>query len=202
MTDDLYERLRSADPVPHGVPIDPVTSTRSRALLEDVMSHTPSVAPDMASGADRRRTRFTRPVRAAVAVAAAVAAVAGGTVALTSGGGGTLALSVPGGATLSSCLQFDVDVLAQVPVAFAGTVTAVTDDTVALDVDRWFKGGDAETVEVASPPGFTSIALDGVEFVEGHRYLVSATNGTINSCGLSGPATPELERSFEEAFPG
>ncbi len=37
-------------------------------------------------------------------------------------------------------------------------------------------------------------------FRVGERYLVTATDGTVNGCGFSGPATPELERAFEEAF--
>ena len=55
---------------------------------------------------------------------------------------------------------------------------------------------------VAVPSEQTSAALDGVDFGQGQRYLLTATGGVVNGCGFSGPATPELERAFDEAFPG
>jgi hypothetical protein len=39
-------------------------------------------------------------------------------------------------------------------------------------------------------------------FVAGQRYLVTATNETVNGCGFSGPATAELDAAYSEAFPG
>jgi len=86
-------------------------------------------------------------------------------------------------------------------VALAGTVTAVGADRVTLDVDRWYRGGSAEVVTIAVPVD-SSAALDGVEFRDGERYLVTATDGTVNGCGFSGPADAQLERAFEEAFGG
>jgi hypothetical protein len=57
-------------------------------------------------------------------------------------------------------------------------------------------------VTIAQPDGQTSVALDGVSFEQGKRYLVAATEGTVNGCGFSGPATPELQKSYDEAFGG
>jgi hypothetical protein len=74
----------------------------------------------------------------------------------------------------------------------------VSDSLVTLDVDRWFKGGSADVVTVAVPERNTSIGT--VELVEGKRYLVTATNGTVNACGYTGEATPDLEAAFEQAF--
>ena len=51
-------------------------------------------------------------------------------------------------------------------------------------------------------PENNSAALDGVDFRTGERYLLSATDGTVLGCGLSGLATPDLERAFAEAFGG
>jgi hypothetical protein len=55
-------------------------------------------------------------------------------------------------------------------------------------------------VTIAQPDPQSSVALDGVTFDVGRRYLLTATNGTVNGCGFSGPATADLERSYGEAF--
>ncbi len=105
---------------------------------------------------------------------------------------------------MSSCIAFDVNFLAALPVAFAGTATEITDTTVMLSVDRWFTTDSAETdvVAITLPAGGTSAALDRVDFVIGDRYLVTATDGVVNGCGFSGPATPEFEAAFTSAFGG
>jgi hypothetical protein len=113
----------------------------------------------------------------------------------------TLALSLPPADVAASCIQFDVRFLAEMPVALAGTVTTVEADRVTLDVDRWYRGGSADVVTIVVPLT-SSAALDGVDFSDGERYLVTATDGTVNGCGFSGPADAELERAFEEAFGG
>ena len=143
------------------------------------------------------------------AAAAAVVALGVGAVVANTGGGSTpapraktvLALKAGdagGGISLNSCMIFSVDLLRGVPVAFGGTVTEVSSGTVTITVDRWFKGGNADVVTVAVPPQNTSVG--SVEFLKGKRYLVTATEGTVNSCGLTGEATPDFEKSFEEAF--
>ncbi len=87
------------------------------------------------------------------------------------------------------------------PVALAGTVTEVQPEQVTVDVDRWYRGGDADVVTIAVQSG-NSVALDGVDFRQGERYLITATDGTVNGCGFSGPATPDLEQAFDQAFGG
>ncbi|TFV87329.1 hypothetical protein E4P40_11525 [Blastococcus sp. CT_GayMR20] len=157
---------------------------------------TPETAPDR------------RPVLLAAAGGAAAAVV--GLLVLGGGDGGdaggdgapaTLSLSLPPADVAASCVQFDVQFLAGMPVALAGTVTAVGADRVTLDVDRWYRGGSADAVTIAVPVN-SSAALDGVDFRDGERYLVTATDGTVNGCGFSGPADGQLERAFEEAFGG
>ncbi len=44
--------------------------------------------------------------------------------------------------------------------------------------------------------------IEGVEFTVGGRYLVTATDGVVGGCGLSGAYSPELESLFVAAFPG
>ena len=43
---------------------------------------------------------------------------------------------------MAMCIMFSVEELAKAPVAFEGTVHLRGGDTVTLDVDTWFKGGD------------------------------------------------------------
>jgi hypothetical protein len=117
------------------------------------------------------------------------------------GGNGatTLALSMPT-TPQARCRAFEVAVLRTMQVAFEGTVTATGNQQATLTVDHWFTGGDAERVTIDVPTGRTSESL-GIEFRSGARYLVTATDGTVNGCGYSGPATSELESAFTEAFP-
>ena len=211
--DELRTRLARLDPAPAGSPVDPVTSPRAQELVERAMS-TPEIqtvpTPDPADElAARRRRPWLIPAAAAAAVLAAVVA----TVLVISGGGATpagngstedpttLALSVAPSDVANSCIMFDVAYLAEMPVALAGTVTAIEPRRVTLEVDRWYRGGDADLVTIGVQDN-NSVALDGVEFVEGERYLVTATDGVVNGCGFSGPATPELEQAFEQAFAG
>jgi hypothetical protein len=208
--DDLRARLSRLDPAPAGVPVDPVTSPRAQELVERVMS-TPVQIPDTPSAADEL-SRRRRPWLLVVAAAAVLVALVGGFLVLGNGpravpgsedGGqpSTLALELPPGDVAMSCIQFDVQILRDMPVALAGTVTAVDPGQVSLDVDRWYKGGTADRVTIAVPVN-NSAALDGVDFREGERYLLTATDGTVNGCGFSGPAGPELESAYAEAFGG
>ncbi|MDA0270254.1 MAG: hypothetical protein O2919_04415 [Chloroflexi bacterium] len=112
-----------------------------------------------------------------------------------------LELSAGGGDGMMSCMAFDPAILAEMPVAFEGTATAVDGDRVTLEVDRWFKGGDAETVVVVAPQGLEAL-IGGIAFEVGGQYLVSATNGQVNYCGFSGEATPDLRAGFEAAYGG
>ena len=208
--DDLRARLSRIDPAPAGTPVDPVTSPRARERVERIMQtlDTPSSGTPSDELAARRRRR---PLL--LAAAGGVAALVGG--ALVLGGGfneqqtlpiaedptTTLALEAPGDALSASCMIFSVDVLREMPVALGGTVTAVEPGSVTLDVDRWYRGGDADVVTISVPEN-NSVALDGVDLRSGERYLPTATDGTVNGCGYSGPAGPELEQAYAEAFGG
>jgi hypothetical protein len=201
--DALRARLSRLDPAGPAVPVDPATSPRAAGLMERAMQQLSDLPAPVDLSARRRR----RPVRWAAAAAAAAAGV--GVVVGTGGGGGvagpptTLALSLPAtGAASGACLAFDEATLRGMPVAFSGTVTATGGDRVALDVDHWYRGGDADRVTLEVPAGQSSAALDGVDFRSGERYLVSATDRTVSTCGYSGPATPQLEDAYRRAFGG
>jgi len=109
-------------------------------------------------------------------------------------------LSLGAGDAMTSCLAFDVERLAEMPVAFAGTVTDTGGETAVLAVDRWFRGGESDEVLLRAPAGLEALT-GGVELVPGERYLITATDGTVNYCGFSGPATPELTAAYDAAFP-
>jgi len=204
---ELRARLSRIDPMRPGGTADPLASPRASEIQERVMQTIDHEAENAST--DAAVARWRRP-RVLAAAAVAVLVLGAGVVVATSGdepGPGadsptTLALSVPPGDVQSSCVMFDVNTLREMPVAFAGTVTDIGDDEVTLDVNRWYKGGDADLVTVGLDSGQTSAALDGVDFAAGESYLLTATDGTVNGCGFSGPASPELEAAFADAFPG
>lgn len=205
--DDLRARLAATDPARPGAALDPLPASSPAELKERVMQtmDQPTATPERPAS-----DRWRRPlVLAAAAVIVAATVGVGGVLTLTDDDPAprppaptTVALSAAPGGAMSSCLPFDVALLADMPVAFAGTATAVNADAVTLDVDRWYTGGSAAQVTIRVPSGQSSIALDGVDFVDGQRYLLTATEGTVNGCGFSGRATPELEAAFAEAFSG
>lgn len=210
--DSLRAALRRVDPAPPTVPVDRADSDRARALVEKTMTAPVHPLDESTAPAAPRAWWQRRP--AAFAAAAALAAVATAGVALSvnddDGDGGSktaaaapLVLTAPDGNAMASCMQFDEKILADMTTAFAGTVTSTTDNTVVIDVDRWWRstGERPDRVELRTL-GASSVALDGTEFTEGTRYLVTAAEGNVNGCGYSGPATPEYEASFERAFAG
>ena len=199
MTDKLRQRLARLDPMHPGVSTQPLTSESSRDLLEEIMSTPVTERPDATPG--------SRPNRWLVgaAAAAALVIVVGGTIALSGGGedpvasGPPLELNAAGEDPMAMCIMFSVEELAKMEVAFEGTVTAVEGETVTLDVDEWFKGGDAPQVVLHAPAGMEAL-IAGFPFEVGAQYLITAFDGNVNYCGFSGPSTPELRTAFEQAF--
>ena len=209
--DELRAMLSDLDPMSARVPVESHTDPRARHQLEQIMSQVTENAENTDDVVPMRRRKGTT----WLAAAAAVAAIAIGTTIAVSATGGdgdesvvaqpktVISLQTAGGdPMMQMCMMFDVKQLSTAGLAFGGTVTSIGDGKVTLDVDRWFKGGNADQVTIAIPPGGDNVALDGVEFVPGKRFLISATDGVLGTCGYSGPATPELGRSFEQAFPG
>ena len=207
MSEELRRALARLDPSPAAAPVRRVEDPVAQALLEEIMS-TPVIDEPVPSETRRRRT----PWLAVAAAAAVIAAAAGVGIASSLGdddsGGDSIqaapepvTLSVAPGNVMSSCLPFSVDVLKDMPMAFGGTVTEVSEGSVTVDVDRWYRGrpGNAEVVELQTPG--SSVALDGVEFTADSKVLVAATDGQVNGCGFSGPASAQLEQAYAEAFP-
>lgn len=155
-----------------------------------------------------RQTRSRAPWYAAAA-AAVIAIVAVAAIAL---GPGSSPGELPSAASpieltagpenvMASCIVPSAEVLAPTDMAFAGTATAIDGERVTLAVTEWYKGGDADEVVVVAPAGFEAL-IGSVPFQVGDDFLISATGSTVNYCGLSGAATPELQAIYDEAFPG
>jgi hypothetical protein len=198
MTDELRERLARLDPMHAGVPTEPTTNPSSQELLEDIMS-TPT--QEKAEPGQTPRRTWTIGI---AAVAALVLAVAAG-LAFTGGedapvASAPLELDAPAEDIMAMCIAFSPEELEKVAeLAFAGTVTSVEGDVVTLTVDEWYRGGDAAEVMLNAPQGMEAL-IGGIPFEVGGEYLITAQNGTVNYCGFSGPATPEYQAAFEEAF--
>ena len=193
-TDELLlQRMQAADPARTLHPVDSTLSDLTEAAMSAIR-----VEPE------------TRPRRwaPAIATAASVALIGGGAYAYVSASAPagapvptatTLAMPVGSGTSMNSCLPFDAQYLREMTVALSGTATDVTDDGVTLKVDRWYTGGNADVVRLANYD-VNTVSLDGFSFEPGSRYLITATEGTVNLCGFSGPWTQDLADAFDEAF--
>lgn len=195
--EDLRSRLQKLDPTASGVEIKSVDEESSQKMLETIMSQS--------AGSEGIRPAWY------LVGAAAVAVVAFGAVTLLGGGSppdvvanpdeGAIELTVGAEDTLASCMALTPELLRDVPLAFAGTVTAVEGERATLAVDQWFVGGDAATVNLLAPSGFEAL-IGGIDFEAGKSYLVSAYDGVVNYCGFSGEETPELRAIYDAAFAG
>jgi len=134
-------------------------------------------------------------------VAAGVAGVLLAGCSTSAGSDGPLVLTVPDtGGAMASCLPLTKEYLTEMSPAFAGTVTDVGADTVSLRVDRWYAGSGPDEVALTIPPGAHAALIGEIDFREGVSYLITAADGTVNLCGYSGEATPELQALFDAAF--
>jgi hypothetical protein len=100
------------------------------------------------------------------------------------------------------CMLPNVEVLQQQELAFDGVVRSVAGGNATLEPSRFFAGDQADTVVVQAPDGDLQELLAAVDFREGERYLVSATDGRVTLCGFSGPYSDRLARLYDEAFGG
>jgi hypothetical protein len=199
MTDQLRQRLARLDPMHPGVSTEPLTTESSQNLLEEIMSTPVTEQPPAVP--EKKPNRWLVGIAAAAALVLAV----GGVLALTGGdedpiaSGPPVELSAGVDDPMAMCIMYSVEELAKAPMAFEGTVTSVEGETITLDVDEWFKGGDAEQVVITAPAGMEAL-IGGIPFEVGTQYLITAYDGTVNYCGFSGPSTPEFRADFEQAF--
>ena len=217
MTDDqLRDRIARLDPAADQA-TDPITSATARALLEEIMN-TPllETEPTHQPAPPRNRKRWALPTLAA---AAAIGIAIGGMVVVGSFRSGdpeeiaqapattavpgklkVLELSAGTEDVFASCLAITPEALAEMPVAFKGTVNTSEGGLVTLTIDQAYKGTDAQVATLVAPEGMEAL-IGGVTFEPGQQYLITATDGVVNYCGFSGPVTPELQALFDAAFP-
>jgi len=194
--DGLRNRLAGIDPA-RDVETEPVTTPSSRARLERIMNSQTTSSPTT------NRNRWIAGVAAAVAVLAIGGAViASGNDDSTDEAGPALELDLGASDSMASCLPMTAEIIADAPVAFAATATDIEGETVTLSVTHWYAGGNDESIVVLHAPSGMEALIDGFRFEQGGDYLVAATDGTVSFCGMSGPATPELQALYDEAFAG
>jgi len=200
--DDLQARLRDADPALRAPAPDPSwIDTLAQSTMEAPMN-----TPEPAAGS--RRTWI---LTAAAAVVVAALGF-GGWTALQ----GTderpnqvatektvTTLKAPAKADTSQmCMRVEPASVAQMQVAFDGTVSAVNGDEVTLEVSKWYVGGDTDQVKLTQISNDGMIALEGgIQLEQGQRYLVTAHDGVVNGCGFSALWSQELQDVFDQAFP-
>ncbi len=207
MNDELRNQLEQLDPMHPGVPVESVTTLSSQTRLEQIMN-TPFVEQETAITSSDHTGR--RRAWSAFGMAAAAVVVVGGAAIFANfggDGGGDIAsapleLSLGSEDVMASCPIFDVATLAGMSPAFAATATSIDAGSVTLMVDRWYTGGDAETVLLQQAPDSSAALIGGFELAVGEQYLITAAEGNVNFCGYSSIATSEMTAAFETAFPG
>jgi hypothetical protein len=199
--DELLARLQSRDPAASLPPADPEQVAR---LLEDAMTNDADTDPQTDP---RRRTPLTWLV-----AAAAVLVIAGvGVFALFGGEDQPTAPTAkdPGPSvmelsarppTTARCAPVSAELLANQETAFDGTVTAIADGLVTLEVGHWYRGGDADQVTVNAPPADLQALVQAADFQTGQRYLVSAHEGFVSVCGFTAAYSDELAALYAEAY--
>ncbi len=223
--EDLRALLAAADPAATLPAADPAGVAR---LMEDTMSHMPETAevPETRTDHLHGRSRLTW-----IVAAAAAAIIVGGTafallgtddddgpqtasgspqVINSSGPGGeaeapsVTELSISGETTSAKCLapESAPQVVTAQTLVVDATVESISGGVVTLAPTRFYAGDPTDLVTVAESSGDLSRLLLGVEFAEGERYLVSATDGRVTLCGFSGPYSERLAAVYDEAFAG
>lgn len=216
MTDDpLRDRIARLDPAADHA-TDPIASATAHELLEEIMNTPLETQAEQQTAPTSPRKRWALPTL--IAAAAVIALAVGGIVA--NGGFGddepevadapatttapgklkVIELSAPADDAMAMCMAITPELLADAQVAFKGTVQTSEGGIVTLTIDQAYKGTDAQVATLVAPAGMEAL-IGGVTFEPGQQYLITATDGVVNYCGFSGPAAPELQALFDQAFP-
>ncbi|WP_127479710.1 hypothetical protein [Nocardioides pantholopis] len=212
--DRLRDRLRAADPASSLPPAGPERTARllEATMTDDVDRLARSRAAAPTEGA-RGRGPLTWLVAGAAVVVIAGAAVFTVTAAdddepelpsaqetLRAPSGRADVTELSAAAAPGRCAVPTPAALARQELAFEGTVQGVDEDVVVLAPTTFFAGPETDLVEVQAPAAQLDLLLDTVPFQVGRSYLVAASGGRVSLCGLTGPATPDLERLYDDAF--
>jgi len=204
--DELRARLRAADPASSLPRSDP---DRVARLLEDTMSDTQTA--ESRTAGTRKRSPLIWLAAAAVVV---ILAGAGAFAVMNRGQDSrtptaspqdsttTTELRAPGaGATTGRCLPPSAEALSGANIAFDGTVEKIDNDLVTLRTTHWYAGSPTDLVTVKGPSQELQQLLVAVDFQDGGRYLVAASNGgRVMVCGFSDEFSPKLQQLYAQAF--
>ncbi|MFJ9378193.1 hypothetical protein [Streptomyces sp. NPDC101455] len=201
--DELLARLKSADPAPTGIAPPPdIDRLVEDTLNTDTALQSATTAAGIATAGWGRRRLFGL---AAAGLLVLGGGIAGGIMANSGNGNGhtataqsaaptgALKLTAEGGS--GKCVPPGLDTLSTYPTLFQGTAISVEGSTATFRVDRWFKGGDAETVVLTSD---TRIP-ETLTYTEGGHYIVGAEDGFVPMCAAI-EASPKDIAEFRQAF--
>jgi len=209
-------------------------SDLDQMLQEQVRHHTPTALLDFATvRADAVRRRRRRRTTAYVIGSAVLAGSAVTAAALLDGdgdGGGQITAgpsSSPSSSpasgvtrtgelrsdsdTVASCAFSYPDTLGERGFAFDGTVTAIEDETTTFRVERWYAGGEGDSVAVPLRPTEAQFEVESVpvyapSYEIGTRMLVSGEEdqGTtfVWQCGFTRYWDAATAADWEVAFGG
>ncbi|WP_405995971.1 hypothetical protein [Streptomyces sp. NBC_00986] len=201
--DELLARLKSADPALTGIAPPPdIDRLVEDTLNTDTALQSATTAAGIATEGWGRRHLFGL---AAAGLLVIGGGVAGGIMANSGDGkghsataksvapAGALKFTAEGGS--GKCMVPGVDTLSKYPTLFEGTATSVKGSTATFHVDRWFKGGDAETVVLTSD---TEVS-ETLTYTESGHYIIGAKDGFVPMCAAI-EASPEDIAKFRQAF--
>ena len=226
---DLRALLAAADPASALPAADPAGVAR---LMEDAMSETPDIpeTPETPETTESRSNHLRERSRLTWIMAAAAAAVIVGGVAFAVTGadddgpvtasdspGATVdgtpetgevatvtELALSGDVTSAKCLTPEAapQVVAAQSLVVDATVESISGGVVTLAPTKFYAGEETDLVTVSESSGDLQKLLSGVDFVEGERYLVSATDGSVTLCGFSAVWSERLAAVYDQAFAG
>jgi len=196
---DPVEALRRADPLDRlEVPTD-TSEAHARALFQEITDMTTTETQEPAP---RRLPNRTIGWAAAAALAVAAAAIGAYALFVDKAEPRIVGGEPVGGGGMAMCIQYDDGILAEQDTAFDGTLTAIDGDRVTFEVNHWFRGGDAAEIsyDAEGLVGGVTVAMDGIPFEVGERYLVSANDGYLWSCGYTVTFDSDLADHWAELF--
>jgi hypothetical protein len=225
--DELAARLRAADPA---ASLPPADADRVARLLEETMiedhPHTATDERRPLAAATRRARLLSLGLAAAALVVGGVVANqlltddspppsatsndssqdnetgSDGAPAQPRNDPPTVTELTLGDDALLKCRVPDVEVLRSQSVAVDATVSNIDGQEVTFDVTQWFRGEPTDQLELRTASPELRLALSGVEFEEGGRYLVSALDGQVTLCGFSAEYNRDLARLYQRAYAG
>ncbi|OFW65907.1 MAG: hypothetical protein A2Z12_07960 [Actinobacteria bacterium RBG_16_68_21] len=198
---DPVEALRRADPLDRLEVQAEAAEAHKRALFQEITDMDTTERP---TPAPARGTGFRIAVTAAAVTAVAAAAIGGYALFADKADPRIIGGEAIGGGGMAMCIQYDDSILAGQQQAFDGTVASIDGTRVTFAVRHWYKGGEGDSVTLDAEGltgGPNSAAMDGSLPLEpGQRYLASANDGVLWSCGYTLTFDSDLADHWAQLF--